>query len=114
SSPVEPEQGCLQRLHHRVGRRPIARRRQPEPAVVMAIRPERSRAGRPPAISRQQLVQMAIRIGDAEGLEAVSLRRLGEELGVSPMAFYRHLGSKDHLFDEMLDLLAAGVDTSWA
>jgi AcrR family transcriptional regulator len=42
-------------------------------------------------------------IGDAEGLEAVSLRRIAGELGVTPMALYRYVPSKDELLDEMLE-----------
>jgi AcrR family transcriptional regulator len=61
-------------------------------------------------------------MGDREGLEAVSFRRLAEELGVTPMSVHHHVTDRDGLFTEMLAALMddfdvlAGVDPGlpWA
>jgi AcrR family transcriptional regulator len=57
------------------------------------------------ALTRDTVVTAAIALADEEGLEAVSLRRLGERLGVSAMAPYRHVRDKDDLLDAMADEL---------
>src|SRR5213082_2852259 len=53
--------------------------------------------GRPPTIDRKAVLETAIRLLDAEGVEALTMRRLASELGVSVMAPYRHVGSQDEL-----------------
>ena len=54
-------------------------------------------------------------MADADGLDAVSLRRLAAKFGVTPMALYRHVRDKDHLLDLMagrlLDALDVGTET---
>lgn len=69
-------------------------------------------------LSRDALVARALELGNAEGLEAVSLRRLATEIGVTPMALYRHVRDKQDLINAMtervledLDLMA-GIDPS--
>ena len=69
----------------------------------MAARPP----GRPPTIDREAVLDTAIRLLDAEGVEALTMRRLASELGVSAMAPYRHVGSKDELLMVLVDRLAA-------
>jgi AcrR family transcriptional regulator len=61
---------------------------------------QRSRRGQ---LDRDRIVDAALALGDKEGLEAVTFRRLATELGVSPMALYRHLRSKDELLDAIAD-----------
>lgn len=56
-------------------------------------------------LTRSEIVAAALRVVDAEGLGALSMRRLGDELGVRAMAVYRHVRDKDQL----LDLLIEGV-----
>jgi AcrR family transcriptional regulator len=65
------------------------------------------RRGRPPTIDREAVLDAAIRLLDAEGVEALTRRRLANELGVSAMAPYRHVGSKDELLMVLVDRLAA-------
>ncbi len=57
----------------------------------------------PPALTRARIVEAGIEIADREGLDAVSMRRVAGELGVAPMALYRHLADKDGLVAHMLD-----------
>jgi TetR/AcrR family tetracycline transcriptional repressor len=61
--------------------------------------------GRPIAVEREALLEATLRIIDTEGTDAVTMRRLATELGVSPMAAYRHVQSKD----ELLRLAAAAI-----
>ncbi len=55
------------------------------------------------------MVERALSLGDAEGLDAVTIRRLAQELGVTPMALYWHFKNKELLFIGMVDRLMAGV-----
>ncbi|GAA3199396.1 TetR/AcrR family transcriptional regulator [Actinocorallia longicatena] len=61
------------------------------------------------ALTREAVVESALRLGDAEGLDAVTIRRLAQELGVTPMALYWHFKNKDLLFIGMIDELMADV-----
>ncbi len=62
-------------------------------------------------LSRAALVAHAMDIADDEGLDAISLRRISKEFGVTPMALYWHVQNKDELLDAMGDELFAGVLT---
>ena len=70
--------------------------------------------GRPPhpLLSRGRIVSTALALADAEGLEAVSTRRLAAELGVAGPSLYNHVGTKEELLDDMVDAVLARVDTS--
>jgi len=63
-------------------------------------------------LDRERIVEAAVAIIDADGLEALSMRRLGAALGVNPMAAYYHVPNKAALYDLVLDALMAGVDIS--
>jgi AcrR family transcriptional regulator len=58
------------------------------------------------------VVEGALALADAEGLEAVTIRRLAKELGVTPMALYWHFRSKDELLEGVAASLFAEVDLS--
>jgi AcrR family transcriptional regulator len=58
-------------------------------------------------LSRDRILQVALRLADESGAEAVTMRRLGEELGFEAMSLYRHVANKKDLFDGMLDLVLA-------
>jgi AcrR family transcriptional regulator len=51
---------------------------------------------------------------DAGGLEALTMRRLAEVLGVAPMALYRHVANREDLIDGLIDLVFAGIDVPLA
>ncbi|MDY7089025.1 MAG: TetR/AcrR family transcriptional regulator C-terminal domain-containing protein [Actinomycetota bacterium] len=59
--------------------------------------------GRPPAHTREQVVDAAIRIADVEGLAAVTMRRIAQELGAGAMSLYTYVPDKDRLIDLMVD-----------
>ena len=65
---------------------------------------------KPRGLTRQVIVQRALQIGDAEGLDAVSVRRLATELGVTPMALYRHVKDKQDLVNAMYEAVVEGFD----
>jgi TetR/AcrR family transcriptional regulator, tetracycline repressor protein len=62
-------------------------------------------------LTAEGIVERALRIGDAEGLDAVTIRRLASDLGVTPMALYWHFKNKDQLLVGMADHLVAGFAT---
>jgi AcrR family transcriptional regulator len=64
------------------------------------------------ALTREAVVARALEIGTAEGLEAVSLRRIAHELGVTPMALYRHVRDKQDLLNAMTDAVLEGIDAT--
>lgn len=66
-----------------------------------------NRRGRPPTIDRDAVLDAALHLLDDEGVEALTMRRLASELGVSAMAPYRYVGSKDELLVVLVDRLAA-------
>ena len=61
-------------------------------------------------LARERIVDAAMSIIDAEGLDALSMRRLGAELGVNPMAAYHYVPNKAALYDLVLEAVMAGVD----
>ncbi|MDQ6898493.1 MAG: TetR/AcrR family transcriptional regulator C-terminal domain-containing protein [Candidatus Dormibacteraeota bacterium] len=70
--------------------------------------PATSRAtGRPPRLSRQAVIERAIAILEADGIEALTMRRLARDLESSPMALYGHVRDKDELLVAVLDRRAA-------
>jgi AcrR family transcriptional regulator len=59
-------------------------------------------------LTARAIVERALEIGDAEGLNAVTIRRLATDLGVTPMALYWHFKNKEQLLVGMADHLVAG------
>lgn len=62
-----------------------------------------------PALTHVMIAEAALRIADAEGLTAVSMRRLATELGVSAMTCYRYVSGKDDVIELMLDTVRKGM-----
>ena len=80
------------------------------PAPPWQRLPDRSSRKRREPISREAIVAAAIQLLDREGLTALSMRRLGEELGAGAASLYWHVGSKDGLLDLVLDELIGEVE----
>jgi len=70
------------------------------------------RAGPVAPLRREVIVSTALALVDREGLNALSMRRLGTELGVDPMAVYYHLPNKQALLDAIVEAVMAGIDLS--
>src|SRR5688572_32372830 len=66
-------------------------------------RGEPATRGPKPALEVATIVRTAIELADAEGLAAVSMRKIGERLGRSAMALYTYVPGKAELLDLMLD-----------
>jgi AcrR family transcriptional regulator len=69
-------------------------------------------------LSRDRVLRAAVDLADRSGVEAVTMRRLGDELGFEAMSLYRHVANKDDLLDGMLDVVLAewrlpDSDTAW-
>jgi AcrR family transcriptional regulator len=71
-------------------------------------RRERGKRGPRPGLSADAIVEAAVRLADAEGLEAVSMARLAAELGFTTMSLYRYVTSKDELLQLMWNASTAG------
>ncbi|MFF5210153.1 TetR/AcrR family transcriptional regulator [Streptosporangium sp. NPDC000396] len=69
-----------------------------------------ARTGRPPKISRADIVSAAHRIIDTEGTQGLTMRRLAREVGTTAMALYHHVRDKNELLQLLLDEYAAGVE----
>jgi AcrR family transcriptional regulator len=72
--------------------------------------PERPARGPRPAHSRDEIAATAIKIADANGLDAVTMRRLAAEVGCGTMTLYRYVPTKDHLLDLMVDATAGEIE----
>jgi AcrR family transcriptional regulator len=70
----------------------------------------RRRGDSPARLSRERIVTAAVAIADREGVGAVSMRRIGQDLGVDPMSLYRHVQGKDGLLDAMTDAVVAEIE----
>lgn len=71
-------------------------------------------------LTPERIVKAALEIVDKGGLESLSMRRLGKQLGVDPMAIYYHVPNKNALYDRLVEHLWLGVvlpeeadDESW-
>jgi AcrR family transcriptional regulator len=65
--------------------------------------------GKQPPLSAEEVVRVAIAVADAEGAEAISMRRIARELGAGVMSLYWYVTSKEELLNLMLDALEAEV-----
>lgn len=54
-------------------------------------------------LTKRAVIETALSIGDSEGLEAISLRRVARDLGVTPMALYRYIDSKEGLLEAIIE-----------
>ena len=71
-----------------------------------------------PPLTRERVVRAAVELADREGLAALTMRRLGAELGVQAMSLYKHVANKDQILDEVVEEIfggieVTGVDAGW-
>jgi AcrR family transcriptional regulator len=69
----------------------------------------RRRGGREP-LSREQIVGAAMEIADTEGLDAVSIRRIAARLGSGATSLYRHVASKEDIYELMVDAYIGEIE----
>jgi AcrR family transcriptional regulator len=74
--------------------------------------PAKKASPRRPGLSRERVLRAALALVDREGLEAVSMRRVGEELGVEAMSLYNHVANKAAMLDGVLEAVLAEMAPS--
>lgn len=61
-------------------------------------------------LSRDQVLRAAVAIADAQGIDALSMRALGEAVGVQAMSLYNHVSNKDDILDGIVDLVVQEIE----
>jgi AcrR family transcriptional regulator len=74
--------------------------------------PAQAREADKTRLTKQAVVDRALALGDAEGLEALTIRRIATELGVTPMALYWHFRNKEELLAGLGDQIWSELDTN--
>jgi AcrR family transcriptional regulator len=77
----------------------------------MATKIEAGARAREP-LSRGRVLETAVALADRHGLEPLSMRRVGQELGVVPMALYKHVANKDEMLDGMVDVVIGEINAA--
>jgi AcrR family transcriptional regulator len=77
--------------------------------MVTQARP--SAAPRVP-LSKERVLRTAVQLADRGGTEAVSMRKLGQELSVDAMSLYHHVQNKDDILDGIVDVVVGEIDVS--
>jgi AcrR family transcriptional regulator len=70
----------------------------------MAAEPNPSAKARTP-LSRERVLRAALVLADQGGIESLTMRKLGQELGVEAMSLYNHVANKDDILDGIVDLV---------
>ncbi len=73
--------------------------------------PTQAREAEKTRLTKQAVVDRALALGDAEGIEALTIRRIATELGVTPMALYWHFRNKEELLAAVGDQIWSELDT---
>lgn len=68
------------------------------------------RRGRPPTLSRERVLDVAVAYADANGLAGLTMRAVADRLGVEAMSLYHYLPGKDHLLDGLVDQVMVEVE----
>jgi AcrR family transcriptional regulator len=61
-------------------------------------------------LSRERVLHAAIGLADAAGIESLSMRKLGQELGVEAMSLYNHVANKEDVLDGMVDIVVGEIN----
>lgn len=61
-------------------------------------------------LSRERILQAAMRLADEGGIESVSMRKLAEKLGVKAMSLYNHVANKDATIDGIVDIVVSEIE----
>lgn len=69
-----------------------------------------SSADRRAPLSRERVLRAAVALADQNGIESLTMRRLGQELGVEAMSLYKHVANKDDILDGIVDLVLGDID----
>src|SRR3954470_18411768 len=80
-----------------------------ESAMASNAAQDREPAPRVP-LSRDRILRTALELADEHGLDWLSMRKLGQALGVEAMSLYHHVANRDDLVDGMIDLVFAEIE----
>jgi AcrR family transcriptional regulator len=72
--------------------------------------PPRPAAQPRPPLTKERVVSAAVDLADRDGLDALTMRRLGVELGVQAMSLYKHVSNKDHILDEIVEFVFGRIE----
>ena len=75
----------------------------------MATQPDPQPQPRLP-LSRERVLRAAVELADESGIESLSMRKLGQELGVEAMSLYNHVANKDDLLNGIVELVASEIE----
>jgi AcrR family transcriptional regulator len=62
-------------------------------------------------LSRDRILERAVQIADTDGVEALTMRRLADDLGFEAMSLYRHVKNKDDVLDGIVDAVLAEIES---
>src|SRR5687767_14495180 len=71
---------------------------------------QQAEAPRRVPLSRDRVLRAAVALADDAGIDSLSMRNLAQELGVVPMALYKHVANKEQLLDGMVDVVVGEID----
>jgi AcrR family transcriptional regulator len=71
---------------------------------------QQAEAPRRVPLSRDRVLRAAVALADDAGIDSLSMRKLAQELGVVPMALYKHVVNKEQLLDGMVDVVVGEID----
>jgi AcrR family transcriptional regulator len=71
---------------------------------------ERAQTPRRTPLNRDRVLRAAVALADEAGIDALSMRHLAQELGVVPMALYKHVANKEELLDGMVEVIIGEID----
>jgi len=61
-------------------------------------------------LSKERILQVAVDVSDRDGLAALTMRRLGAELGVEAMSLYKHVANKEEILDGIVELVVGEIE----
>jgi len=61
-------------------------------------------------LSRERVLRAAVKLADRDGIESLSMRKLGQELGVEAMSLYNHVSNKEEILDGLVDAVFAEIE----
>jgi len=65
---------------------------------------------RPRTLSRERVLETALTLADKDGLEGLTMRRLGQALGVEAMSLYNHVANKEELLNALIDIVFGEIE----
>ncbi|MFJ5260678.1 TetR/AcrR family transcriptional regulator [Streptomyces sp. NPDC088387] len=87
----------------------MAPRTKPDPSPIPSVWARPQKPADQPALNRDAIVREAIAMLDADGVEALSMRKLGARLNAGATSLYRHVATKDELMELAVDEVAAEI-----